>query len=48
MMSTGMVSGALQETVGYQAFFVAVLVVSLVPLLFVWNAPFPASAADPR
>jgi PAT family beta-lactamase induction signal transducer AmpG len=41
MMSTGMVSGALQEAVGYQSFFVIVIAVSALPLLFAWKAPFP-------
>ena len=43
MMSTGMVSGALQEAVGYQSFFVIVLAVSALPLVFAWKAPFPVS-----
>jgi len=43
MMSTGMVSGALQEAVGYQSFFVIVVAVSALPLFFAWKAPFPVS-----
>ena len=41
MMSTGMVSGVLQQAVGYQGFFVIVLAASVLPLLVAWNAPFP-------
>ena len=40
MMSTGMASGALQEAVGYQWFFVIVIVASALPLFFAWRAPF--------
>ena len=43
MMSTGMASGSLQAALGYQGFFVLVLVASVVPLAVVWNAPFPVS-----
>jgi MFS family permease len=43
MMSTGMASGALQEAVGYQGFFVIVIAVSALPLFFAWKAPFPVS-----
>ncbi len=47
MMSTGMVSGRLQEAVGYQTFFVIVMAASVVPLYFAWKAPFPvADTAD--
>jgi len=46
MMSTGMVSGVVQEAVGYQSFFLVVLAVSVVPLLFVWKAPFPVEEPD--
>ncbi len=45
MMSTGMVSGALQEAVGYRTFFVFVLAVSAIPLFFAWKAPFPVTGA---
>ena len=41
MMSTGMVSGVLQQALGYQGFFVIVLAASVLPLLVAWNAPFP-------
>jgi PAT family beta-lactamase induction signal transducer AmpG len=41
MMSTGMVSGILQQAVGYQGFFVVVLAASVLPLVVAWNAPFP-------
>lgn len=43
MMSTGMVSGLIQEGVGYQTFFLLVLGVSVVPLVFAWRAPFPVA-----
>src|SRR5438093_1340834 len=46
MMSTGMVSGVMQEAVGYRSFFVIVLAVSALPLLFAWKAPFPVR--DPQ
>jgi PAT family beta-lactamase induction signal transducer AmpG len=45
MMSTGMVSGALQEAVGYQWFFVIVILVSALPVFFAWRAPFPVGDA---
>jgi PAT family beta-lactamase induction signal transducer AmpG len=45
MMSTGMVSGVVQERVGYQTFFLIVLAVSIVPLLFAWKAPFPVTSS---
>jgi MFS transporter, PAT family, beta-lactamase induction signal transducer AmpG len=41
MMSTGMVSGILQQAVGYQGFFLVVLAASVVPLVVAWYAPFP-------
>jgi len=41
MMSTGMVSGILQQAVGYQGFFLVVLAASVLPLVVAWNAPFP-------
>ena len=41
MMSTGMVSGVLQQAVGYQGFFIVVLAASVLPLVVAWNAPFP-------
>jgi PAT family beta-lactamase induction signal transducer AmpG len=43
MMSTGMVSGVLQQAVGYQGFFVVVLAASVLPLVVAWNAPFPVA-----
>jgi PAT family beta-lactamase induction signal transducer AmpG len=47
MMSTGMASGVLQQALGYQGFFLAVVAASVVPLLVAWNAPFPvADGAD--
>lgn len=48
MMSTGMVSGVLQEAVGYQSFFVIVLAVSALPIFFAWKAPFPVGEPAPE
>jgi MFS transporter, PAT family, beta-lactamase induction signal transducer AmpG len=45
MMSTGMVSGVLQQAVGYQGFFIVVLAASVLPLFVAWNAPFPVDDA---
>jgi PAT family beta-lactamase induction signal transducer AmpG len=41
MMLTGMASGVLQEWLGHQAFFAAVLVASVPPIVLAWLAPFP-------
>jgi PAT family beta-lactamase induction signal transducer AmpG len=46
MMSTGMVSGVLQEAMGYQSFFLLVLGLSVVPLFFVWRAPFGVAEGE--
>jgi PAT family beta-lactamase induction signal transducer AmpG len=46
MMSTGMVSGRLQEAVGYQMFFGIVMAASVVPLYFAWKAPFPVADTE--
>jgi MFS transporter, PAT family, beta-lactamase induction signal transducer AmpG len=40
MMLTGMVSGHIQTWLGYQAFFVFVLLVSIPPIVISWFAPF--------
>jgi PAT family beta-lactamase induction signal transducer AmpG len=40
MMLTGMASGYIQEAVGYQTFFIIVMVVSALPVLAVFFAPF--------
>jgi MFS transporter, PAT family, beta-lactamase induction signal transducer AmpG len=40
MMLTGMMSGYLQRAVGHQTFFVIVMVLSAVPFVFTWLAPF--------
>jgi PAT family beta-lactamase induction signal transducer AmpG len=40
MMLTGMVSGALQESLGYTSFFAFVLFASLPPVLLALVAPF--------
>lgn len=42
MMLTGMVSGQLQAWLGYQDFFLFVVVVSTVPVVLAWLAPFGA------
>ena len=44
MMSTGMVSGYLQQALGYQAFFVAALVASALPIAMTYFAPFYVDA----
>ena len=41
MMLTGMVSGKIQELLGYQHFFLFVLLASVPPILIAWFAPFP-------
>jgi PAT family beta-lactamase induction signal transducer AmpG len=41
MMLTGMVSGKIQEVLGYQHFFVFVLLASVPPIVIAWFAPFP-------
>jgi PAT family beta-lactamase induction signal transducer AmpG len=46
MMSTGMVSGRLQEVLGYQSFFVMVMAASAIPLFFAWKAPFPVAETE--
>ncbi|MBN1652368.1 MAG: MFS transporter [Deltaproteobacteria bacterium] len=48
MMSTGMVSGALQEWLGYQTFFIFAMVVSLIPMVMAWNARFPVSEGEDK
>ena len=40
MMLTGMLSGVLQEALGFQAFFAFVVVASVPPVLLAWRAPF--------
>jgi PAT family beta-lactamase induction signal transducer AmpG len=40
MMLTGMVSGVLEEWLGYQVFFAMVLVASVPPIALAWLAPF--------
>jgi len=40
MTVTGTVSGTIQEMLGYQAFFVFVLVMSVPPIVLAWIAPF--------
>jgi PAT family beta-lactamase induction signal transducer AmpG len=48
MMSTGMVSGALADALGYRLFFITVVALSAVPLALAWRAPFPVSDAEDR
>jgi PAT family beta-lactamase induction signal transducer AmpG len=45
MMLTGMVSGALQEQLGYVQFFTLALGASLPPIVLAWLAPFSAGEA---
>jgi len=40
MLSTGTISGQIQEWLGYQRFFLFVLAASVPPLVFAWLAPF--------
>jgi PAT family beta-lactamase induction signal transducer AmpG len=40
MMSTGTISGQIQEWLGYQHFFLFVLAASVPPIFFAWVAPF--------
>lgn len=40
MTVTGTVSGKIQEVLGYQAFFIFVLVMSIPPIVLAWIAPF--------
>lgn len=47
MMLTGMVSGALQEKLGYEHFFLFVLFASVPPILFALRAPFFTHDATP-
>lgn len=48
MMLTGMVSGVLQESVGYQTFFAIALAFSVPPILIAWRAPFPVDDSGSR
>lgn len=45
MMSTGTISGKLQEWLGYPHFFLFVLFASVPPILFAWLAPFASGSA---
>lgn len=40
MMLTGIASGKLQAMLGYQSFFILVLVASVPPIVLAWRAPF--------
>jgi PAT family beta-lactamase induction signal transducer AmpG len=44
MMSTGMVSGYLQQALGYQTFFVAAMAASALPIAMTYFAPFYVDA----
>lgn len=46
MMLTGMISGKLEEYLGYQDFFAFVLLASLPPVIIAWFAPFPHLERD--
>lgn len=48
MMSTGMVSGYVQEAVGYQTFFIIAIIVSLIPIIVAYFAPFHVSEEQDR
>jgi PAT family beta-lactamase induction signal transducer AmpG len=48
MMSTGMISGYVSEAIGYQRFFVLVMVASVLPVLAFWFAPFGDGEAEPE
>lgn len=45
-MVTGMISGTIQQAVGYQSFFVVVMLVSVIPVIMSWRAPFGGSGGD--
>jgi PAT family beta-lactamase induction signal transducer AmpG len=47
MMSTGMVSGYLQQALGYQAFFVAAICASALPVVTTYLAPFYVDNDEP-
>jgi PAT family beta-lactamase induction signal transducer AmpG len=40
MMTTGTISGQIQEWLGYRDFFLFVLIASIPPIFFAWIAPF--------
>jgi hypothetical protein len=39
MISTGMVSGYISEAMGYERFFIMVMIASALPLIALWFAP---------
>jgi PAT family beta-lactamase induction signal transducer AmpG len=47
MMSSGMASGYLQQALGYQAFFVAAICASILPIATTYFAPFHVETEDP-
>jgi PAT family beta-lactamase induction signal transducer AmpG len=47
-MSTGMVSGYLQQALGYQAFFVMAICASALPVLTTYFAPFHVDHDEPE
>lgn len=48
MMTTGAVSGQIQEWLGYRHFFLFVLFASVPPIIFAWIAPFSNREAESK
>jgi PAT family beta-lactamase induction signal transducer AmpG len=48
MMSTGMISGYISEAMGYQRFFIMVMMASALPILALWFAPFQDAEEQPE
>ncbi|HMJ50876.1 MAG TPA: MFS transporter [Polyangiaceae bacterium] len=48
MMSTGMISGYISEAIGYQRFFIMVMMASALPILALWFAPFQDAEDQPQ
>jgi MFS transporter, PAT family, beta-lactamase induction signal transducer AmpG len=47
MMLTGMLSGVLQEWLGYREFFMFVVLASIPPVVLAWSAPFRDHTPEP-
>jgi PAT family beta-lactamase induction signal transducer AmpG len=47
MMATGMVSGALEQALGYSWFFIAIMFATIPSLLVSWLAPFHIDTSKP-
>lgn len=47
MMLTGMLSGVLQEWLGYRDFFLFVVIASIPPVVIAWTAPFQRTEPQP-